>query len=384
MLLPSNVPAAVLPLLGREWSASAVELGWVVGAYMAGYALAVIIVLPLTDRFPTRHVIVGGAAASVAASLAFALLASDPVSAVVLRVLACAGLAGVYMPCILVVAATTGAERRGLAVGLFVASFYLGSAASFLYAGVVIGDTTGWRDAALSSAGVAAAAIPLALASSVALPPGGGRARLDISVLRDGALARTIFAYSGHAWELFASRAWIAAFLAGTLVARGAGSLEATAEAGRWSALILAAGIPGVFVGGWISDHLGRARTAAAAAFGSGALALGFGALGGASWPLLLAVGFLYSGLMAADSAVYSTSVTELAPERQLGSAQALQAFIGFSAGAVGPPAAGLAIDAGLGWVAVFAIAGAASVLGGLALIPDLRGRRAERREVGE
>ncbi len=376
VLLPSNIPAAAVPLLRGEWSASSVALGWVVGAYLAGYSFAVLVVLPLTDRIPSRSIIVGGAVVSALASLALPLIARDPGMAVLLRVIAGAGLAGVYMPGVRLVAATATPERRGLEVGLFVASFYLGSAASFLYAGLLIGDATGWRETMLSSAAISALAIPLALLGAPSLPAVGGRLLLDLSVLRVRPLMRAIAAYSGHAWELFSARAWMTAFLASVLVAQGASTADATGEAGRWSAIILSAGIPAVFIGGWISDHLGRAGTALIAAIASGSLAFAFGALGAAPWPLLLAVGFLYSGLVAADSAVYSTTVTELAPAGKLGSAQAVQAFIGFGAGSVGPPAAGLALDLGLGWVAVFGVAGVASILGALPLIADLRSGR--------
>jgi len=377
VLLPSNIPAAAVPLLRGEWSASSVALGWVVGAYLAGYSFAVLVVLPLTDRIPSRRIIVAGAVVSAVASVALPILAHDPWTAVVLRVIAGAGLAGVYMPGVRVVAATSAPHRRGLNVGLFVASFYLGSAASFLYAGSLIGETTGWRETMLSSAAISALAIPLALAGAPSIPAAGGRAFIDPSVLRVRPLMRTIAAYSGHAWELFAARAWMTAFLASVLVAQGASTAVATGEAGRWSAIILAAGIPAVFIGGWISDHFGRAGTALAAALLSGVLAFAFGALGAAPWPLLLAVGFVYSGLVAADSAVYSTTVTELAPAGKLGSAQAIQAFIGFGAGSIGPPAAGLALDLGLGWVAVFGVAGAASIICALPLVLDLSRARA-------
>jgi MFS family permease len=52
-LLPSNLVATGLPLLKSEWSASATQMGWVVAAYQVGYAVAVLIILPLTDRLPT-------------------------------------------------------------------------------------------------------------------------------------------------------------------------------------------------------------------------------------------------------------------------------------------------------------------------------------------
>lgn len=40
VLLPSNVVAAVVPLLRAEWGASAAAVGWVFAAYQAALALA--------------------------------------------------------------------------------------------------------------------------------------------------------------------------------------------------------------------------------------------------------------------------------------------------------------------------------------------------------
>jgi MFS family permease len=372
-LLPSNIPAAAIPLLSSEWSASNAALGWVVGAHLLGYSIAVLVVLPLTDRFGPRPIVVIGALVAALASLALPLLASDVTVAVITRLAAGAGLAGVYMPGVRIIASTVDARARGAAVGAFVAAFYLGSSLSFLYAGVVIGPAAGWREAAFTSALLAFVAPLLAVFASGGVPAAGARGVLDVSVVRDGPLFRTIAAYSGHAWELFAMRGWLAAFLAAALMAQGASSVAATAEAGRWAALILGAGIPAVFLGAWASDRLGRARTAIALGVASGAIGLVYGALGAIPWPLLIAVGFAYSALIGADSAVYSTRVTELAPPGRVGSAQAIQAFSGFAMGAVGPVVAGFALDAGLGYVGAFAVAGAASIVGCVPLLADLR-----------
>ena len=372
-LLPSNIPAAAIPLLATEWGASNAALGWVVGAHLLGYSIAGLIVLPLTDRFGPRPIVVTGSLVAGLASLALPIFAHDVTTAVLTRLAAGVGLAGVYMPGVRIIASTVDPRARGAAVGLFVASFYAGSSLSFLYAGLVIGPAAGWREAALTSAALACLAPVLALPASRGVAPARARGVLDVSVVRDGPLFRTIAAYSGHAWELFAMRGWLAAFLAAALVAQGASAVGATAEAGRWSALILGAGIPAVFVGAWVSDRLGRARTAVTVGLASGAVGLLYGGLGGVAWPLLIAIGFGYSALIAADSAVYSTRVTELAPAARVGSAQAIQAFSGFAMGAVAPVVAGLALDAGLGYGGAFAVAGAASLIGCAPLVLDLR-----------
>jgi len=375
VLLPSQLPAAALPLLRTEWNASSAALGWVVSAYLLGYAAAVLVVLPLTDRIRPSRVIATGAVLTALANLGFALAAHDVVTASALRVVAGFGLAGVYMPGVRLVAQSSDPARRGTAVGLYVAAFYLGGSLSFLATGLLL-EPVGWRGAAVILGAVALAAVPIAMFSSRGIPQTTGeRAHLDLRVLRNAPLVRTIVAYVGHSWELFILRAWLAAFLAAAFALRGLSPTDASATASQWAALLLALGVPGVFVGGWLSDRVGRLRAALLYALGSGALSVGFGTLLFAPWPAIVAIGGMYGALVAADSAVYSTAVTELAPAARIGSAQALQAVAGFGIGSLGPVAAGVTLDLGLGWVGPFLIAGVVGIATALPLLIGLRER---------
>lgn len=373
VLLPSNVVAAAIPLLRTEWSATALAVGWVFAAYQVGYLISVLVVLPLTDRVPAGRVIAACTAVTSFAFLLFPFLASSVWSAAALRLLAGLGLAGIYMPGVRVIAATTSDERRGFAVGAYVSSFYLGAAVSLWLTGVLL-PGLGWRGAALVLGAVSLGALPLAILSTRGAPsPSGTHARLDPAVLRHGPVLRTILAYAGHAWELYISRGWLAAFLASALAARGFDQTTASATGSQWAALMAGFGTPGVWLGGWLSDRLGRARAALLVALGSGIFSLLFGFLDATPWPMLLAVGCLYGFLVSADSPIYSTAVTELAPPERLGSAQAAQAFLGFGTTVVAPMAAGFALDVGLGWGGVFILAGVVGIALALPLVPIVR-----------
>ncbi|MBU6423448.1 MAG: MFS transporter, partial [Chloroflexi bacterium] len=249
VLLPSNVPAGIVPLLRSEWGASGFVVGWVVGAYQLGYAAAVLVVVPLTDRFAARSVVLGSVVVTLLASVAFPLLAQGPATAILLRVVAGAGLAGVYMPGVRIVAAAADPRRRGRAVGVYVSAFYLGSALSLLLVGVLLGPL-GWRGAALVLGAASVLGLALTLVARIPLERASGRARLDPSVVREPRLAAAVAAYAGHTWELYAERAWLAAFLAVILASRAPSALEASAEGSRWAALMLALGVVGVALGG--------------------------------------------------------------------------------------------------------------------------------------
>ncbi|MBM3451182.1 MAG: MFS transporter [Armatimonadetes bacterium] len=376
-LLPSDVAAAALPLLRAEWTASAATAGAVFSAYQAGYVASVLVLLPLTDRIPASRIIFGCAIATSVAFVLFPLLAYNAVSAALLRFLAGLGLSGIYLPGVRVVAANAPPARRGFAVAAYVSAFYLGSAMSLWLSGFLM-PSLGWRGAALALGVASLAIIPLAKVSTdgIALPD-GQRAHLDVTVLKHRPLLWNILAYAGHTWELYIFRAWMAAYLASVVGATGLAMQAAASVGSQWAALMGLFGVPGVWFGGWLSDRVGRARAALVFALCSGAISLAIGSLQTAPWLTLILVGCAYGLLVSSDSPVYSTAVTELAPAGRLGSAQALQAFIGFGATIFSPAVAGAALDLGFGWAGVFAVAGIVGILFALPLIRLVRDRSA-------
>jgi MFS family permease len=375
-LLPSGFTAAALPLLQRDWAASATAIGWVFAAYQVGYVVSVLVILPLTDRFAAGNVIIVCALISSTAFVLFPLLAHDVWSAAVVRFFAGLGLAGIYMPGTRLVAAAAPPAQRGLVVGAYVSAFYLGGALSLWASGVLLGWME-WQPAALVLGGVGALGLPLALlgATGSTTPPPGKRGGLDVRVLREGPVTRTILAYTGHAWELYISRGWLAAFVAAVLLGQGLSEQQAVAQGSQWAALMAGLGVPGVFLGGWISDRLGRAQAGLLIALSSGIMSLGFGFLGMLPWPLFIGIGCLFGLIVSADSAVYSTAITEYAPRDRIGSAQALQAFIGFGATILAPVVAGWMLDRGMGWGAVFAVGGLVGIPLALPLLGLVRRR---------
>ncbi len=369
-MLPSNVVAAAMPLLLSEWNAQNTEGGIVFAAYQVGYVLSVLVVLPLTDRVRAGRVVAACAFATALSFLLFPFFAFNVWSASLLRFFAGLGLAGIYMPGVRIIAAAAAPARRGFAVGAYVAAFYLGSAASLWASGVLL-PGFGWRGAALILGALSFIAVPIAILSTINLsaPRSGGRAHLDPSVLRDAPVRNNILAYTGHSWELYVSRGWLAAFVASVLLLRGFDKTSASSDGSQWAALMSGFGTVGVFAGGWLSDHLGRARAALLMTFMSGAISLVFGFLGASPFAILIVVGSLYYILISADSAIYSTTITELAPPLRVGSAQGLQAFLGFSATILAPIAAGKLLDLQFGWGVVFISAGVLSMLLALPLL---------------
>ena len=93
---------------------------------------------------------------------------------------------------------------------------------------------------------------------------------------------------------------------------------------------MVAAGAAGCVAAGALADRLGRTTLTIAAMALSGSSAVAAGLLFGAPTPLLLTVVVIWGITVVADSAQFSTAISELAPPGTAGSALALQTAAGF------------------------------------------------------
>jgi len=93
---------------------------------------------------------------------------------------------------------------------------------------------------------------------------------------------------------------------------------------------VVGSGWVGCVVAGILADRLGRTTVTIIAMAVSGSSAIVVGLLFGAAPILVLAVGVVWGVTVVADSAQFSTAVSELASPGTAGSALAIQAAVGF------------------------------------------------------
>ena len=172
--------------------------------------------------------------------------------------------------------------------------------------------------------------------------------------------------------------AWTRPFLAASLEARGGGSyLGLNASAATF--LVIAIGALGCWIGGWASDRWGRTTLTMIAMAASGICALAIGVTfaaalmmvsakpGAAAPALTLLVAGVWGLTVIADSAQFSTAVTELSPPAYVGTALTTQTCAGFALTMLSiwmiPPAVRL-----LGWRWAFATLAIGPFLGVLAM----------------
>ena len=351
--------SAVLPQLRENWDVGTAAGAWLTIAVQLGFVAGALVssVLNLADVRSARTVIVVGALGAAAANLGL-LAVSSATGAIPLRFLTGVFLAGVYPPALKLMA-TWFVRGRGTALGILVGALTVGSAAPHLVNG--LGGLDWQLVVAVTSALTAAGAV-VVLAGVHEGPHPFPRALFDPRqaglVFHNRGVRLASLGYFGHMWELYAAWTWFVVFAGEELFADGSDAALAT------FAMIGAGGL-GCVAGGVAGDRVGRAETTAACMAVSGlcALAIGFVPPG-----LALALALVWGFTVVADSAQFSTLVTEHADQAYVGTALTLQLAAGFTLTVASiwlvPYVAG---DLGWGWA--FALLAVGPALGIAAML---------------
>jgi MFS family permease len=324
--------SAVLPALRREWGLGnggavaltvTVQLGFVVGALASATS-------GVADRVRPERLFAVGALASAGCTAALAGLVSDPVAGAALRFLTGAGLALVYPIGMKLMASWFDARGRGLALGVLVGALTLGSLLPQLFVGVTGGS---WRAVLATAAACGGSAGLLAIALLRPGPHLAVGARPRAAQAFDGfraARPRLVnLAYLGHMWELYALWAWASAWMTASRAVQDP-ALPATRIALLALVGLGLCGAAGCVAAGWLAGRWGRAPVATAAVATSGLCCLL--SPWAYTWPTAAFAVFVcvWGASVIADSAMFSTLLSEVSDRRWVGTALTVQTATGF------------------------------------------------------
>ncbi|HEU4766532.1 MAG TPA: MFS transporter [Pyrinomonadaceae bacterium] len=320
--------SAVVPALDREWNLTDSQVSWIAIAVQLGFVAGTLLsaTLNLPDIITTRHLFAVSAFLGAITNAIFGLYVEDAGTAIVMRFITGVCLAGVYPPGMKIMA-TWFRERRGMALGVLVGALTMGKATPYLVNALGSGN---WRTNVLfvSLLSVVGGLIVLLFVSDGphALPP----ARFDITqvvrVFGNRGVRLASLGYFGHMWELYGMWIWVPVMIRASLATQGGD--PKLAEIGSF--LVIAAGAVGCVVAGLLADRVGRTAVTSWAMAISGTCCLVIGLLYGGNPIVLLFVATIWGATVVADSAQFSSCVTELGDPQYIGTALTIQMCIGF------------------------------------------------------
>jgi MFS family permease len=297
-----------------------VQLGFVAGCLASA-------LLNLADLIRPRRLMLLGACSAAFVNTAL-VFCEGPASALPVRFLTGASLAFVYPPSLKAMA-TWFRRERGTALGTLVGGLTLGSAVPHLLNGLGGLD---WRLVILGTSVLTVLGGLLAEFGTADGPFPFPRAVFDprqiVASFANRGVRLSTLGYFGHMWELYAMWTWFAAFYADVLRAHGGKQYQKDSAFAAFA--VIGVGAVGCWAAGRLADRWGRTRTTALAMTVSGACAVVIG------WPslpvgMVLGLGMLWGFSVVADSAQFSTMLTEVGDQAYVGTALATQLAIGFT-----------------------------------------------------
>ncbi|GGM20982.1 MFS transporter [Deinococcus aerophilus] len=357
--------AAVLPQLRAAWTLSDTDAAWLTLAVQLGFVLGAVLsaALNLADRIAPRQLILAGALLAAGANLGL-LLAQGPLAAIALRAVTGAAMALVYPPALKAMS-TWFRSGRGVALGVMVGALTLAAALPHLVNGL---GGANWQ------AVIVVTSVLAALGGVMAWRVGNGPHQFPRAVFRPAqawrlltgrAMGLTTLGYLGHMWELYAMWAWFAVFFTRLLSDHDLPDPQRGAAYATFA--VVGVGALGCYVGGVLGDRWGRTRLTALAMCLSGACALALAFLADAAPPVVLALSLLWGFWIIADSAQFSTIVSEIADPAYVGTALTTQLALGFTLTAGSIALVPVLVGRG-GWPLAFAVLGVGPLLGALAM----------------
>lgn len=324
--------SAVAGQLGQRWVLTQSEVAWLTTTVQLGFVsgTAAAALLNLADVVPARLYFALSALLGATVNL---LLLAVPVygAALACRFVTGLALAGVYPPAMKMVA-TWFRARRGLAIGTVVGALTIGKATPYLVHALPHASANTVIATASAGAAIAAALVLLGYSDGPYLfAPRPFSWALAGSVLCQREWRLATGGYLGHMFELYAFWTWIPAFIGASMIASG--RAMTASESGTVSLIsfgTIAVGGLGCIWGGLAADRRGREWLVTLAMALSGSCALVIPAAFGRAPLFVAALAWVWGFFVIADSAQFSTLVTESVPTHAVGTALTIQTSVGF------------------------------------------------------
>ena len=367
---------ALLPQFIGAWSLTNTQAGWLAGMVSAGYMLAVIPLVSLTDRHAARHIYLASSTLNALSNFGMALCDSL-LPALGFRALAGIAMAGMYMPGLQALTHAVDGAMRARIAAWYTSSFTIGASLSFLFGRVA--TLLGWRSAFVLAGILSAAGVLIAW---VVMPrtEDAGRAKEPQSLAEfRPALANPdalflIVGYAAAIWGSVGLRQWIVVFL--TFCAADQASVSAQA----WTILVVGAlisflGVPAGLLGNELSIRHGLRNIATLIFLLSMLMGGLFGFAAALPYAAVLWLSLVTGFIVQGNFSNLTSGILVVAVPRHRGATIGVYSCVGFAAGFLGTLLFGVTLDKFGGtsqlsaWILSFGTCGLACMAGAVATI---------------
>lgn len=344
--------SAVVKYIATDFSLTPGDTGLILSAFQLGYVVIVVITGWLADKVGPKKVVAWATLLTAISSTAFAFLAKDFTSVLLLRLATGLSAGAIYAPGMALLSNWFAPAQRGKALGAYTAGLVAASAGGYFVAAPLAASYS-WQT------GILATSIPVFLAALIVFffidekPEGGLSYDGAPGLTMGGSLVKPApeggykgpvlltGSYMGHMWELYAFWGWIGPFMVACASAVGYTDPEAVKLGGLLAALIILIGAPAVYITGLAADKYGRTKTIMVAASCSLIPQFFFGYMYGWSLPLVVMVGVWIGFWVIADSAIYKAGLTEMTNPEIRTTVLGIQSAVGYSMTILAPMAFG-------------------------------------------
>jgi MFS family permease len=337
----------------------AVQLGFVFGTLLIAFT-------NLSDLVNTRTLFAVSAVLAAATNLLVIPLESPP-ALIAARFATGAFLGGVYPPAMKVISGWY-TKGRGFALGTMVGALTIGSGSPHLLRSVF---SENWQ-AVIVGSSILATVGGLILKFLVTDGPDDVKGakfnpRYLVGALTERGPRLALTGYLGHQWELYAMWAWIGSYM---LYVVGDQSLigDRLDLASGLTFLVFTVGaVASSYAGVW-SEKIGRTAVTSIAMVISGGVAAFIGFIPVEMTVLIVILAMIWGASVIADSAQFSTAMTELSDPAYRGTMLTFQTGVGFALTAVSIWLLPMVKDSS-GWGWAFAMLALGPVVGTVAML---------------